>query len=46
MSSWLIILVGIVYGATAIEQFISGNTQLAIIFSGYTISNIGLYYLT
>lgn len=46
MSNWLIILIGLAYGFTAIEQLLQGNIQLATIFGGYTISNIGLYYLT
>ncbi len=46
MSSWLIVLVGIIYACVAYEQLNCGNIELAAVFGGYTLSNVGLYYLT
>ena len=43
MSGWLIIAVGLVYAAVAVEQFVRGNTGTFIVFAGYAFSNIGLW---
>ncbi len=43
MSSWLIALVGVVYAYIALEQYLKGNSAMAITFGGYAVSNIGLY---
>jgi hypothetical protein len=43
MSSWLIILTGLIYGYVAIEQGTKGNTSMAVVYSGYAFSNIGLW---
>ena len=43
MSSWLIILTGLIYGYIAVEQGFKGNLAMLVIYSGYAFSNIGLY---
>jgi hypothetical protein len=45
MSSWLIILTGAIYAYIAGEQVYKGNIWLAVIYSGYAFSNVGLYML-
>jgi hypothetical protein len=45
MSPWLIIVTGAIYGYIAVEQFLKGNTYMAIVYSGYAFSNVGLYKL-
>jgi hypothetical protein len=45
MSAPLIIVTGLIYAYVAIEQAIKGNVQMAIVYSGYAFSNIGLYLL-
>jgi len=46
MSGWLIALTGLIYAAVAVEQMIAGNKAMAIVFSGYAFSNVGLYYMS
>lgn len=43
MSGPLIILTGLIYAYIAMEQGFKGNTSLAVIYSGYAFSNIGLW---
>ena len=45
MSSWLIILTGAIYFYISMEQGFKGNTAMAVVYSGYAFSNIGLYIL-
>jgi hypothetical protein len=45
VSSWLIILTGAIYAYIAGEQVYKGNVWLAVIYSGYAFSNVGLYML-
>lgn len=45
MSAWLIAIFGLGYLAVAIDQFVKGNTPMAITYLGYSIGNIGLYFL-
>jgi hypothetical protein len=45
MSSWLIIVTGLIYGYIAVEQGLKGNVPMAVVYSGYGFSNIGLYIL-
>lgn len=45
MSSWLIVVVGIIYTAISVDQGLKGNTGLCVTFAGYAFSNIGLYWL-
>lgn len=45
MSAPLIILTGLIYAYVAIEQATKGNVNMAIVYSGYSFSNIGLFFL-
>lgn len=45
MSAWLIIVTGCIYAYIAFEQFLKGNMYMAIVYSGYAFSNVGLYML-
>ena len=45
MSAWLIIVTGIIYTYIGIEQVAKGNLPMAVVYSGYAFSNIGLYIL-
>jgi hypothetical protein len=45
MSSWLIIVTGIIYAYIAVEQLIKGNTGMAITYFGYCVANAGLVML-
>lgn len=42
MSSWLIGVIGVVYFAVAVDQFLKGGVGQGIMFMGYAIGNIGL----
>lgn len=43
MSKILIALIGLVYAAIAVEQYVKGNVGTAITFFGYAVGNIGLF---
>lgn len=45
MSPWLIIVTGAIYAYIGLEQGLKGNLAMAIVYSGYAFSNVGLYYL-
>lgn len=45
MSAWLIIVTGLIYAYVAFEQLTKGNASMAVVYSGYAFSNIGLYLL-
>jgi hypothetical protein len=45
MSSWLIIVTGLIYAYIAGEQAVRGNLWLAVVYAGYSFSNVGLYML-
>ena len=45
MSAWLIIVTGLIYSYIAVEQGLKGNVPMAVVYSGYWFSNIGLYLL-
>jgi len=45
MSSWLIVVTGLIYLYIAIEQAVKGNHGMAITYFGYAFGNIGLYLL-
>ncbi len=45
MSPWLIIVTGAIYAYIGLEQALKGNVSMAIVYSGYAFSNVGLYYL-
>ena len=43
LSHWIVSLVGVGYLITGIQQFIKGNTGPAIMWLGYSFSQIGLF---
>ena len=44
MSGHLIIITGLIYAYVAAEQFfVHRNASMAIVYAGYSFSNIGLY---
>ena len=45
MSSWLIILTGLIYAYICGEQYVKGNLGMAICYFGYAVGNIGLYLM-
>jgi hypothetical protein len=45
MSAWLIIVTGLIYTYIGIEQGVKGNMPMAVVYSGYAFSNIGLYIM-
>ena len=45
MSSWLIIVTGLIYAYISGEQALKGNKWVAVVYAGYSFSNFGLYML-
>ena len=45
MSAWLIIVTGLIYAYIGAEQALKGNMAMAVVYSGYAFSNIGLYLM-
>ena len=45
MSSWLIIVTGLIYVYIAGEQAFKGNIGMAICYAGYAFGNVGLYMM-
>lgn len=45
MSSWLIVLTGLIYAYISIEQGYRGNWPMSMVYAGYSFSNVGLYIL-
>ncbi len=45
VSAWLIAFVGLIYAVIGVMQALKGNTSMAVVFTGYAFSNIGLYLL-
>jgi hypothetical protein len=45
VSSWLIIFTGLIYAYIGIEQGAKGNLPMAVVYTGYAFSNIGLYLM-
>jgi hypothetical protein len=45
MSSWLIVLTGVIYAYIAGEQLFKGNTGLAVTYFGYAFGNVGLFMI-
>lgn len=45
MSGWLIIVTGLIYAYIGLEQALKGNMAMAVVYSGYAFSNVGLYIL-
>jgi len=46
MSSWLILLIAVVYLVIAVDLLIQGKSALAITFVGFCLGNFGLYLQT
>jgi hypothetical protein len=45
MSSWLIIVVGVIYVWIAGEQLVKGDIGLACMYAGYAFANYGAYLI-
>jgi len=45
MSSWLIIVTGLIYTYISAEQAFKGNVGMSICYFGYATGNIGLYMM-
>ena len=45
MSAWLIIVTGLIYTYIGFEQALKGNMPMAVVYTGYAFSNVGLYIL-
>jgi hypothetical protein len=45
MSSWLIILTGLIYAYISFDQYIKGNIGMAVTYFGYAFGNVGLYMM-
>jgi len=45
LSAPLIIITGLIYAYIAGEQALKGNMYMAIVYTGYAFSNVGLYLL-
>jgi hypothetical protein len=45
MSSWLIIVTGLIYAYIAIEQAFKGNIPMGICYICYAGANVGLYLM-
>lgn len=43
MSSWLVILTGVIYLYVAGEMFWKGQSAMAVVYFGYALANAGLY---
>jgi len=46
MSSWLILLIAVVYLVISVDLLIKGQSALAITFVGFCLGNLGLYLQT
>jgi hypothetical protein len=45
MSSWLIIVTGLIYFYISVEQLTKGNVGLACMYAGYCFANYGAYLI-
>jgi hypothetical protein len=45
MSSWLIIVTGVIYFYISVEQAWKGNIGMAITYLSYSTANVGLYMM-
>jgi hypothetical protein len=45
MSSWLIIVTGLIYVYISIEQLVKGDSGLACMYAGYAFANYGAYLI-
>ena len=46
MTTWLPAIVGVIYGVTAISWLISGDLRWFLVWSGYSVAQIGLVLLS
>lgn len=46
MSGWLIIVTGCIYLAVAVDQYLKGCNPMAVVYFGYALANVGMYYVT
>jgi len=46
MSSWLILVIAVIYLMIAIDLLIKGQTSMGITFIGFCLGNFGLYLQT
>jgi hypothetical protein len=46
MSSWLIIVTGLIYFFISAEQLMKGDVGLACMYAGYCFANYGAYLLS
>ena len=44
MAPWLILVVMVIYAAIAVDFLIAGNPAMAVVFAGYSASNIGFWW--
>ena len=44
MSGPLVLVVGVIYAYVTYDQFIKGDIGHALMFFGYTIASVGLYF--
>jgi len=45
MSSWLIVLTGLIYVYICLEQFVKGDFGLGCMYAGYAFANYGAYLI-
>jgi hypothetical protein len=45
MSSWLIIVTGLIYAYIGVEQAVKGNLPMGITYFCYAGANVGLYMM-
>ena len=43
MSAWLVALTGVIYAYIAAEQSFKGSWDMAIVYAGYALANVGLW---
>jgi hypothetical protein len=44
MANWLVVAVGLVYAYISLDQFFKNNMGVALMFFGYALSNVGIYF--
>jgi len=45
MSTWMIVVTGLMYFYISVEQAIKDNFALSIMYGAYAVANIGLYMM-
>ncbi len=46
MSSWLIVLVAVIYGIVAVQNLFKAEYGSAVLFASYATANLGLILIT